>query len=253
VNVELWWRIAYRQTVTTAFRTVPLYRERWALSGRTDPVLVPGRHGVHGGAVTKDEVLGRLTDLVPLAGGTTSADPLRGLGPALTARFPRLRSGLVVVLDDTGPLPPNDLPRGVAGCVLDLASGPAESSWLALTTALRRAVPVVAVGADKQLGELAAALPDELAARLDVVPNRAVDEVDSGPYGLVHDPLLGYLGTLRQCGRWHLDWRRVYARETDAGLAVTVLGTRSPCLVDILAGAGRLGRCPRHGTPVVSR
>jgi hypothetical protein len=30
-----------------------------------------------------------------------------------------------------------------------------------------------------------------------------------------------------------------------------VLHQRSPRLVDVLAGAGRLGSCPRHATPVV--
>lgn len=251
VNVEPWWRITYRQKVAAAFRTVPLYREEWALSGRTDPVVVPGRHGVHSGAIQKADALRRLVDLVPLAGGTALVETLRGLGPALAARSSFRGKGFVTVLDKPDVLPPSDLPRGVTGCVLDLAAGPTESAWHALTVALRRDVPVIAVGAEKQLAALAAELPPELAFRLDLVPNRTLDELDSGPHGLLHDSLLGYLGALRQCGRWHLDWRRVYARETDAGLAVTVLGQRSPCLVDILVGTATLGRCPRHGTPVV--
>ncbi|MFI7672469.1 hypothetical protein [Actinophytocola sp. NPDC049390] len=233
------------------FRSVPLYRERWALSGRTDPVVVPGRPGIHSGAIKKEDVLRRLVDLVPLAGGTESVDPQRGLGAALSVRFPLRRGAFVTVLDKTDVLPPSDLPRGVTGCVLDLPSGPAESAWLALTAALRRGVPVIAVGVDKRLAELAAELPEELAVRLDAVPVRTMRELDAGPYGLLHDPLLGYLGSLRQCGRWHLDWRRVYARETDAGIAMTVLSQRSPALVDILVGPGSLDRCPRHGTPVV--
>lgn len=251
VNVELWWRMAYRQKVASTFRTVPLYRERWALSGRTDPVVVPGRHGVHSGAIQKGEALRRLVDLVPLAGGTALVETLRGLGPALAARSSFRGKGFVAVLDKSDVLPSIDLPRGVTGCVLDLAAGPAESAWHALTVALRRDLTVIAVGADKQLAKLVAELPSELAVRLDVVPNRTLDELDSGPHGLLHDSLLGYLGTLRQCGRWHLDWRRVYARETDAGLAVTVLRQRSPCFVDVLVGSATLGRCPRHGTPVV--
>ena len=157
----------------------------------------------------------------------------------------------MTVLDKPDVLPPSDLPRGVTGCVLDLSSGPVESTWRALTVALGRGGPVVAVGAEKQLAALVAELPEELAIRLDVVPDRALGELDGGPRGLLRDSLLGYLGALRQCGRWHLDWRRVYARETDAGLAVTVLAQRSPCLVDVLIGHATLGRCPRHGTPVV--
>ena len=251
VNVEPWWRMAYRQKVTSAFRTVPLYRERWALSGRTDPVVVPGRRGVHSGAIQKGEALRRLADLVPLAGGTALVDSLRGLGPALASRFPFRGGGYVAVLDKTDVLPPSDLPRGVTGCVLDPAVEPAESTWRALTVALGRDLPVIAVGGEKELAELVAELPEDLAVRLDVVPRRTVSELDGGPYGVLHDSLLGFLGALRQCGRWHLDWRRVHARETDGGLAVTLLGQRSPCLVDILVGHATLGRCPRHGTPVV--
>ena len=251
VNVELWWRMAYRRKVASVFRTVPLYREEWALSGRTDPVVVPGRTGVHSGAIQKDEALRRLVDLVPLAGGTALGETLRGLGPALEARFSFGGKGFVTVLDKTGVLPPHDLPRGVTGCVLDLSAGPTESAWRALTVALGRDMPVIAVGTDKELAALVAELPEERAIRLDAVPRRTVDELDAGPYGVLHDSLLGYLGALRQCGRWHLDWRRVYARETDAGLAVTLLAQRSPCLVDILVGQATLGRCPRHGTPVV--
>jgi hypothetical protein len=66
--------------------------------------------------------------------------------------------------------------------------------------------------------------------------------------------MLGYLGAFGECGRWHLDWPRVYARETDAGLAFTLLRQDSPRFVDVLVGAGVRGRvrpCPRHGTPVV--
>ncbi|MFC4852542.1 hypothetical protein [Actinophytocola glycyrrhizae] len=192
-----------------------------------------------------------MADLVPLAGGTATVQLLRGLGPALSARFSLPDGAFVAVLDKADVLPPTDLPRGVTGCVLDLATGPTESAWRALTVALGRDAPVLAVGDDKRLAELVAELPEELAVRLDVVPRRTITELDGGPYGLLHDPLLGFLGTLRQCGRWHLDWPRVYARETDAGLAVTVLGQRSPCLVDIVAGPATLGRCPRHGTPVV--
>ena len=251
VNVEPWWRRAYRRKVASVFRTVPLYRELWALSGRTDPVVVPGRLGVHSGAIKKDDALRRLVDLVPLAGGTAFVDSQRGLGPALAARFTLRNGGFVAVLDKTDVLAPSDLPRGVTGCVLDLSSGPAESAWLALTVALRRGTPVLAVGTDKRLARLAAELPEDLAPHLDAVPARTLRELDSGPYGVLHDTLLGYYGTLRQCGRWHLDWRRVYARETDAGLAITVLTQRSPALVDILAGPGTLARCPRHGTPVV--
>ena len=68
------------------------------------------------------------------------------------------------------------------------------------------------------------------------------------------DPLLGYATVMRRCGQRHLDWRRVYARNTASGVAVTLLRQRSPRLVDILMPVDELARvatCPRHGTPVV--
>jgi hypothetical protein len=143
------WRLAYRRQVASAFRTVPLYRERWALDGRTDPVLVAGRTGTYGGAIPAKEAQRRAADLVPLAG----------------------------------------------------------------------------------------------------TPSRT-SSVHNGQE--LYDPLLGVLGDRRGCGELHVDWRRVYVRETDAGLAFTLLWQRSPRLVDILTGAGgRVATCPRHGTPVV--
>lgn len=178
---DLWWRAAYRHAVTSAFRTVPLYREVWALSGRTDPVLVPGRTGVDGGAVRSSVVRGRLADLVPLAGGAVDVEPSRGLGHALSiGGFGRHTDPAVVALD-----------------------------------------------------ELAAA---------------------RGTRGVIRDPLLGFLGASRSCGEWHLDWPRVYARATGAGLAVTLLRHRSPRFVDVLVCdgvAGEVAACPVHGTPVV--
>jgi hypothetical protein len=135
------WRADYLRVVRSTFRTVPFYRERWALDGRTDPVVVPGKTGTHGGAVPIAEALRRAADLVPLAGG--------------------------------------DAPIGLE---------------------------------------------------------------------------LGVLGGPGPCGHWHLDWPRVYTRETGAGLAFTLLRQRSPRLVDIVPAepiGSRLGRCPRHGTPVV--
>ena len=255
--VQRLWLAAYRRVVASSFRTVPLYRERWALGGRTDPVVVPGRTGVHGGAIPAEEALRRLADLVPLGGGDHGLDPMRGLGPVL-ASGPRLPAGaLVAVLAPAGHRPPADLPARVRVCVLDpssLAGQQASPALIELSNTLRRAGTVLATGRDKALAQLLTALPDELAARLDIAPVRELDELDGGPSGLLHDQALGFLGTLRHCGRWHLDWPRVYARPTSAGLAFTLLRQRSPRMVDILLAAGVAGAvapCPRHGTPVV--
>src|SRR4051812_50046789 len=79
------WRAAYVRAVRSAFATVPFYRERWALDGREDPVVVPGRTGTNGGAAPLAEAVHRLVDLVPLAGGAAPPDPARGLGRGLRA------------------------------------------------------------------------------------------------------------------------------------------------------------------------
>lgn len=87
----------------------------------------------------------------------------------------------------------------------------------------------------------------------DAVAHRRVSEL-TATGGVLHDPVLGYLGGYRGCGRWHLDWRRVYVRATPAGLAFTLLRQRSPRLVDVLVDGGVPGTvatCPRHRTPVL--
>ena len=238
------WHAAYRRAVSAAFRTVPLYRERWALDGRTDPVLVPGRTGVDGGAVPAAEAQRRLGDLVPLAGGSREVDPLRGLGPVVAMDRLVGRGDLVVVLDDERPGQLAGLPVGVRGrvCRVDGLGSVAGTEWWA----------AVVVGSAEQLGRM----PDETRARLRIVPRlELADLTDAdGERGLLHDHQLGFLGALRRCGGWHLDWPRVYARETDAGLAMTLLRQRSPCFVDVLVGGGVKGvvaTCPMHGTPVV--
>jgi hypothetical protein len=251
------WRAAYRRRVRIAFATVPFYRGQWALFGRTDPILVPERTGVNGGAVGADEALRRIVDLVPLAGGTQTIDPARGLGRTLTAALGSSAArGLVVLLDAQATQPPVDLPASMRGCLIDPADATASGAHEEVRDALRRGDLVLAVGDDKELGQLAANLPEELVALLHRMPRRRLDQLDGGPFGLIHDPLLGYLGALGQCGRWHLDQRAVYARQTDAGLAFTLLHQDSPSLVDILVQDGRharLDRCPRHGSPVVRR
>jgi hypothetical protein len=71
---------------------------------------------------------------------------------------------------------------------------------------------------------------------------------------VLHDPALGYLGALGNCGRWHLDWPHVYARPTAGGLAFTLLRQESPRFVDVIPAGGIHGEiapCPRHGSPVV--
>jgi hypothetical protein len=210
------WRMAYTSAVRSSFATVPLYREHWALDGRTDPVLVPGRTGTDGGAIRPATVAARIADLVPLAGGDTTMDPLRGLERVLHRYLPLSRDRTIVVTTPDSPV-----------------TGGAR---------------VVAVGTEKDLAEVT----DPAIVK---VPLRELDDLTGdGPHGLLADHQLGVLGGLRDCGRWHLDASTVYARETPAGLAFTLLRQRSPRLVDVLVADGVMGTvspCPRHGSPVI--
>ncbi len=247
------WRAAYVRAVRSAFATVPFYRERWALDGREDPVLVPGRTGTNGGAAPLAEAVHKLVDLVPLAGGAQRTDPSRGLGRVLrTARRPTPGS-LIVLLGQDDLRPPADLPKDVRGCVAD-PDAPSASVLRELTAVLARGHRVLAVGDDKAITTFTAALPEDSAHRVEAVPHRELDSLDAGPYGVLHDPALGYLGALAGCGRWHLDWPHVHARPTAGGLAFTLLRQESPRFVDVIPAGGVPGRieaCPRHGSPVV--
>jgi len=253
LGVSAAWRTAYRRSVRSAFATVPFYRERWALDGRTDPVLVPGRTGTDSGAAPLAEAMHKIVDLVPLAGGAQRVEPHRGLGPVLHKARSLDQGALVVVLGDEEASPPPDLPRGVRCCVVD-PDAPASGVLAELAATLRRGQRVLAVGDDKQLAVFTATLPEDRGYRVESVPRRELDTMDTGPYGVLHDPALGYLGALESCGRWHLDWPRVYARPTTGGLAFTLLRQDSPRFVDVLPAGGIRGEiepCPRHGTPVV--
>ncbi|WP_018684950.1 hypothetical protein [Actinokineospora enzanensis] len=198
----------------SSFATVPFYREHWALSGRTDPTVVPGRTGVDGGAVAWADIAGRVPDLVPLAGGPMRIDPLRGLRTTLPDHVPIGRRTRVVVLGDGG----------------DDLSG-----------------DVIVLGTAKQLARLD---PGLAATRVALVP---LAERHAAERGLLVDDTLGIIGYTRECGHWHLDDDQVHVRETPIGLACTLLRQHSPRLVDIVPdGAdGTIGSCPRHRTPVI--
>ena len=200
--------------------------------------------GTDGGAVPAEVVGRRMADLVPLAGGSRELDPVRGLGSVLRGCVPLPDRAVVAVGDDVATRPPADLPRGIRGCLFqpdDLAG---------IEHVLRQRGTVVAVATAKALDQL----PDGHDGTLERIPYLAIDELDGGPYGVVADRMLGVLGGFRDCGRWHLDWSRVYVRATTAGLAVTLLAQRSPRLVDVLVAggvAGAVAPCARHGSPVL--
>lgn len=223
------WRASYRRTVRHAFDRVPLYRELWAMDGRTEPVLVPDRTGRLDGALTVQQALRRAIDLVPSGEEPAEPDLGRGLRTALAGAGQRVRGSRLVSLD-----------------------GPLSELVDEVGAALNRGERVLAVGEFQQLDELTLAFPDHPGLR--TAGRHQLDDPTGEPGAVLHGGPLGYLGWLGNCGQRHLDWPRVYARPTAGGLAITVLGRQPPLLVDVLAGGGVPGevmRCSRHGTPVV--
>jgi hypothetical protein len=238
--------------VRSSFATVPFYRAQWALDGRTDPVLVPERTGARDGATPSALARRHVIDLVPLAGGDAELDPCRGLGPVLATSVGLDAGDLVVVLDATAKHAPADLPTGVRGCLIDPdRAGDESAAFTAVVNTARAGGRVLVVGTDKELALLDAAVPEDVVPRLTRIPRRELDQLDSGPFGVLHDAALGYYGALGECGRWHPHAATVLVRETRCGLAFSLPQQHSPRLVDILPGACdqvELGRCPRHGS-----
>jgi hypothetical protein len=72
---------------------------------------------------------------------------------------------------------------------------------------------------------------------------------------LLYEPMLGYLGArVPRCEAFHLDRARVYARERDGTITISLPRSRRPTLLDIVppgASTVRVRQCPRHGTPVL--
>jgi hypothetical protein len=72
---------------------------------------------------------------------------------------------------------------------------------------------------------------------------------------LLYEPPLGYLGALvPDCQGFHLDWRRVHARDRDGTVTFSLLRERRPTLLDIVpsgADGVRVAECRRHGSPVL--
>lgn len=253
----------YRHAVRRAFATVTFYREQCAEAGRmlAEPRPTP---------------LADLPDpphaLCPFARPWSAAEPpLWGSRPVGLARALRLAgcgAGIPVLevrdaLLDLDHLPGVGPLRGRRYAVL-LSSRArvaslerrAELTAAALGVAATAGVALV-VGTPEEL----AGIPDEPSGLTGLepvwrVPVSAV--AVARPVGqpvLLHEPRLGYLGALVPgCGSFHLDWRRVHARDRDGALALSLIRQRRPTLLDIMpsgADAVTVDECSRHGSPVL--
>lgn len=235
------WEGAYTRVVRSSFNTVPFYRERWALADR-DPVAAV-------------EVEKRPDDLAPIGGGSLAVDPHRGLGHLLRQGGLLGAGTLVGVLGDVPPparIPGVRRARLVALTSTDCLPEPIDRRLIRLDSLERlasegRRVAIVAAADD--LPELDGAVG---------IPSYAVRRrlpADPEPGALLSDRLLGHLAVLLRCGRWHLDWRRVYARNSVTGAAFTLLRQGSPRMVDVIPVPGsplQINTCPKHASPVVS-
>lgn len=86
-----------------------------------------------------------------------------------------------------------------------------------------------------------------------MAPGQETDP-DAAP-AVLYEPMLGYLGArVLGCGAFHIDRPRVYARTRGQVVSFSLPGSRRPTLLDIVppgADLVTLGRCPRHGAPVL--
>lgn len=256
---ERWWEAARRRAVRRAFRTVPLYREQWAVAG--GPLEEPA-------PVPLEGLAPQLYRLCPLGRAwTPSREPplwtgrpeglrraLRDAG-VLDRRLPVLEVRPALV--DWRSLSPVG-PRYATVLAPDADTGgrrsePPDAPALELARRAGRAVLVGSPGEAAAVhGRLAGVSDVRVVHRLG--PAEAV-VARSGPV-VVAVPLLGYLGALvPRCGSVHVDWRRWHVVAGGGGLSVTALAQRRPAIVSVVvptAAPVAVGRCPRHGVPTLA-
>lgn len=259
---------AYRRTVRSAFATVPYYRELWSLTEQGRPSTV-------------EDLTAREPDLVPLRAGGARTVPWRGLEASVRiTRGSRLPRATRIVASGTRPADPAPSGRGghAAGWASRVAAvtewvgrigrggngnqehpprgvtvAPAEDLADVVGALVASGSGVVAVGDHTELARVQASGP-RVSTLVRCDPRELPSAAPEGG-AVLYLPLLGYLGGLAPCGRWHLAVHQVYARplSDSGGVAVTLLHQRSPRLVDVSLGDSvRLDRCPRHRTPVLT-
>lgn len=258
-------RRRYRRAARRAFATVTFYREQWAVAGRVlaEPVPTPA-----------DALPDPPHTLCPFARPwTPDREPslwtpsLRALGRALRMagcheRLPVLevREALLdQIRIRRHPLQPRpDYPAyRVLLSPTSIVASPARRAELD-----QEALHAAAAGGGGWLvggpPELAA-VPELAGVRLRPVHRLPVAATADHPATdvptVLHEPRLGYLGAfVPECRRFHLDGRRVYARDRAGTVALSLPYSRRPTLLDIVPpGAERVtvGRCERHRTPVL--
>lgn len=257
-------RRRYRRAVRWAFARVTFYREQWAAAGEVLAAPVP----------TRLETLPQPPHtLVPFSRPwLPDREPslwtpsLRPLARALRAAGCRDRAPVLEVresLADHDRLPGVVLRRGTPyRALLSVAAVVASAEHRAALN--REALSVL----DATGTGWVVAGPDELAAlpevgdsrlrlvrRLPVAAAGDTGAADLTGPAVLYEPMLGYLGArVPDCGQLHLDTPRVYPRERDGLLTLSLPADRRPVLLDLVpAGAERVAvaACPHHGTSVL--
>lgn len=262
------WHSGYRRTVRSAFATVPYYRELWSLTEQGRPSTV-------------EDLIAREPDLVPLRAGAARTVPWRGLEASVRiARGSRLPRATRITVSYARPvgLAPSGREHGAAGWASRVAAvtewlgrigrggngnqedpphgimvTPAEDLADVVGALVAGGSRVVVVGDRTELAPVEANGP-QVSTLVRCDPRELASAAPEGG-AVLYLPLLGYLGALAPCGRWHLAVHQVFARplSDSGGVALTLLHQRSPRLVDVSLGDSvRLDRCPRHQTPVLT-
>lgn len=244
----------YLRAVAAAYGTVPYYRERW-LRG----VAASERRPTP--AADLDRQLARLFPIAqPLAARGELppwlGDP-RELFEALllTERYDPADPLIEVrrALLDWRHLGPGRIGRYGVVLAPDAITVPGAPALPAGIGAMRQ---ISLLGTAAELAAITPAIevPARRFARVVLGDKRAAADEDPSP-ALLFDRHLGYVGARSgSCGEWHLNWRRVHCRETDAGLAFTKLAQRRPALVDVVPAQTAfraVAACPVHGSPVL--
>lgn len=252
----------YRRAVRRAFARVAFYRDQWAAAGRVigEPVPTPVA-----------ALPAPAWSLYPFA-WPWSADlepppaTLRPLAQALWLAGCRDRRPVLEVREallDRRWLPRRGARRratyrGLLSATAVVASPQrrVELNQAALAAAATAGAGWV-VGGPAEL----AALPELSGGwlrpvhRLPVAAAGAGEPPDPAVPALLYEPALGYLGArVVECGQFHL-CRGVYARVRAGALTLSLVRSRRPTLLDIVPpGATGLavGRCQRHGRPVLT-
>ncbi len=254
----------YLRAARRAFATVPFYREQWATAGEVldEPRPTP-----------TTELPDPPHTLCPFSRPWSAAREPSLWTPDVTALIRALRltdchDGTAVLevrgsLLDRPVLPRSGRPRRRASYRVLLGPHAMVASpqrRRELNDAVLAEVAGLAgwvVGGPDELAGLPEAVGDELRPVHRLSVGRVAEADPDTTPTLLHDATLGYVGALvPDCGRFHLDWRRVYARDRGGVLTFSLLHRRRPTLLALVppgAEAITVAPCSRHTTPVLCR